>query len=58
MGSYCKASGNAGGAAGQMKDSSGGDDGEESLKDDIIQHGLNSEKFQFFVQSQQMKHCL
>lgn len=38
-GSYCRASGNAGGAAGPMQDGSGGgDDGVESLKDDIIKH--------------------
>lgn len=36
MGSDCKASGNAGGAAEQMQDGSGGDDGEENLKEDII----------------------
>lgn len=41
MGSYCKARGNAGGAAGEMQDGSG-DDGVESLRDDIIKHPLNS----------------
>lgn len=40
MGSDCKASGNAGGAAGQMQDGSGGDDGVESLKDDTIKHSI------------------
>lgn len=57
MGSYCRVSGNAGGAEGQMQDGSGGDDGVEILKDDIRKHWLNPESFQIsFVNSQQFRN--